>query len=81
MLYLIKILVLSLFLIGCSEPTNGVDQCMRNDLFIQCLKTVPKGPDTSKYNDWDEVVKECQNASYYHSLRSYKYIKLECRSI
>lgn len=77
---IIKAIVLSVFLVGCAPVTNGVDQCMRSELFIQCLKSIPKGPDSTKYNDWDEVIKECQNASYYHSLRDFKYIKLECRS-
>ena len=80
MLYLIKAIILSVFLVGCTQPSSGVDQCMRRELFIQCLKYIPKGPDSTKYNDWDEVIKECQNASYYHSLRDFKYIKLECRS-
>jgi len=69
-------------LAGCTQDPNQskVDQCMRQDLFIQCLKSLPAGPTSTMYNDWDEVLKECQSAAYYHSLRKLHTIKLECRS-
>jgi len=47
-----------------SEKTS-MDQCLRATLFQQCLKALPAGPLATKYNDWDEVVKECQIASQY----------------
>jgi hypothetical protein len=75
----ISILALCIMLLGC-ERTSQVDQCMRRDLFTQCMKTVPIGPTTVKYNDWEEVVQACENAAYYQSLRKTEFIKPECRS-
>ena len=67
-------------LIGCSsEVTWGPDQCLRADLFQQCLKSLPAGPGSTKYNDWDEVVKECEAAAYRQSLRNLIVIKPECK--
>jgi hypothetical protein len=57
----------------------SMDQCLRATLFQQCLKALPAGPLATKYNDWDEVVKECQIASQYQSHRKLKNIKEECR--
>lgn len=57
-----------------------VDQCMRRDLFTQCMKTVPAGPTSVKYNDWEEVVSACENAAYYQSYRKVEFVKPECRS-
>ena len=56
-----------------------VDQCMRAQLFQQCMKSLPAGPIATHYNDWDEVVDECQKASKYMSVRKRKNIKEECR--
>jgi hypothetical protein len=63
---------------GPPDPTQP-DQCLRREIFMQCLGTVPKGPDSTKYNDWDEVVSECENAAYYQSKRQRSRIKEECR--
>lgn len=76
------IIILSFVLVGCEvpRPTNGVDQCLRQELFSKCLAELPKGPEAAVYNDWAEVVTSCQNAAYSHSLRKYEYVKPECRS-
>ena len=68
-------------LAGCEAPEviTGPDQCLRADLFKQCMTTLPAGPQSTKYNDWDEVVAQCQNAAYYQSLRRLINIKPECR--
>lgn len=66
---------------GCTEPDpQRVDQCMRREIFQQCMKALPVGPKTTMYNDWDEVVKECENVAYYQSLRRRSQIKSECLS-
>ena len=35
-----------------------------NDVFkaeyYQCINNLPAGPDSTVYNDWDEVMEECQ---------------------
>ena len=43
------------------------DACVRNEIFQQCIQNLPKGPEVTKYNDWDEVVGECSDSSYYIS--------------
>jgi len=68
-----------LFLSGC-EPVNTikVDQCLRNQIFVACMKALPAGPASTKYNDWDEVVEACASAATYQSYRHKDYIKPEC---
>lgn len=43
------------------------DTCVRNEIFQQCIQNLPKGPEVTKYNDWDEVVGECSESAYYIS--------------
>lgn len=78
------IALLSVALVGCEQrkfiPPEP-DQCLRADLFQQCMQALPKGPErTHNSNDWDEVVGECSRAAYYHSLRRIEHIKPECQS-
>jgi len=54
------------------------DQCLRIELFERCMKILPKGPDATMYNDWDEVVAECASTARIHSFRSQSQIKPEC---
>lgn len=67
-------------LLGCGpvEP-QGPDQCMRRELFQACMKSLPAGPVATQYNDWAEVVDECDGTSYRQSIRKESQIKLECR--
>lgn len=60
-------------LVGCGkseiEPTTKWnDQGKRIKLFQECLLLVPAGPQTTTYNDWDDVVKACSDAAYYQSI-------------
>lgn len=78
--------VLTAVLAGCANSdgtptinTTGPDQCMRREIFQQCLKALPAGPQAAKYNDWDEVVGACESAAYYQSLRKQEAIKPNCR--
>lgn len=76
------LLLASAMLAGCLEkvePSSFSDQCMRAELFQQCLKALPAGPVSTHYNDWDEVVAACENAAYYQSIREKAQIKPECR--
>ena len=41
------------------------DTCRRNEVFQQCISNLPNGPQVTKYNDWDEVVSQCDGAAYY----------------
>jgi hypothetical protein len=55
-----------------------MDQCLRREIFNECLKNLPGGPVATKYNDWDEVVSECRTAAYYMSKRKRAVVKPEC---
>jgi len=56
-----------------------LDQCKREELFFKCMQMVPKGPDSTKYNDWDEVVAECGQQVYYLAHRPLEQVKPECQ--
>lgn len=62
------------------EPINGIDQCIRERLFKECMASLPVGPTHTQYNDWDEVVDNCASYAYHTSVRKYSSIPLECRS-
>ena len=62
---------------GCTEST-GPDQCLRREIFQQCMKSLPAGPHATKYNDWDEVVGKCETVAYYQSLKKKTQISAEC---
>lgn len=73
--------VLAAVLCGCDTQEPIVtDQCLRTELFRQCLAAIPKGPDRvgAAANDWQEVVEECGSQSKYQSLRKKAYVKPEC---
>lgn len=83
------LMIIAISLSACSEESNRVpsggdrvivDQCLRSDLFKQCLSLLPAGPAATKYNDWDEVVSACGNQAYYQALRVQKFVKAECRA-
>lgn len=75
------ILSACLLLIACdSNSKQVIDQCMRREIFAQCMKLLPKGPVTTRANDWDEVVHECDNAAYGQSARKALFVKPECRA-
>lgn len=62
---------------GCTENT-GPDQCLRREIFQQCMKALPAGPQATKYNDWNEVVGECESVAYYQSRKKKTQITAEC---
>lgn len=79
---LLTSLVMVGMLAGCTESPEEQsmpDQCKRVELFQQCLKAIPEGPGTTKYNDWAEVVNECEDHAYYAAKRRASNIKPECR--
>lgn len=70
-------------LLGCSgERANQPDQCLRQEIFKQCMASLPSGPQsiTAAGNDWDEVVKSCDSTAHYQSIRTTQTIKQECRA-
>ncbi len=75
------LLVWAALLVGCERPSETIlDQCMRNQVFERCLTTVPRGPESTRYNDWAEVVGECETAAMYQSYRLRAQVKPECRN-
>lgn len=69
---------------GCEQSApvvdRGVDQCLRREIFKECLQIVPAGPQSTVTNDWSEVIDECQSAAYYQALRRQEQIKPECKA-
>lgn len=64
-----------LLLVGCAKdpdvpPTRVVDQEVRRKVFMACLEKAPAGPQSTKYNDWDEVVEACGSEAYYIAIQS-----------
>ena len=68
-------------LAGCSDfESPSPDQCLRAEIFKSCMGSLPEGPKSTQYNDWDEVVGSCETTAYYQSLRIQANIKPECRA-
>lgn len=61
------------------EPVWAIDQCLRVQLFQQCMASLPAGPVSTQYNDWDEVVGQCNDVSRVQAARLTTTVKLECR--
>jgi hypothetical protein len=40
-----------------------VDKQDQRRIFFECLRSLPAGPQATKYNDWDEVVQACDSVS------------------
>lgn len=81
-----KLILLSVLLLAaCSQDDKPfidqrvVNQCLRRELFNECMKMLPAGPVATKYNDWDEVVAECGSQAYYMSHRKESTIPQGCR--
>jgi hypothetical protein len=77
------VLLATLLLTACDDVVETVspaapDQCLRREIFTECLRLVPKGPDTVVNNDWDEVIEACALTAYYQSLRRREFIKPGC---
>jgi hypothetical protein len=74
--------VLTVGLGGCTGQEHNpvvTDQCLRQEIFQKCMASLPKGPErTTTSNDWDEVVVECGEQSYYQAKRRAAHVKPEC---
>lgn len=68
--FALSILIALLPVAGCTPDSDDVIQArkaLRIELFEKCMRLLPDGPQTTKYNDWAEVVAECSTQSYYMS--------------
>lgn len=79
----VLIFSLAVALTGCTDSPpveqHTADQCLRAELFQSCMASLPPGPVSTQYNDWDEVVKACGSVSYKQSLRLESQVSKECR--
>ena len=79
------ILLTVLLLAACSKDDKPfIDErvsnlCLQREIFNECMKMLPAGPVATKYNDWDEVVRECGKQAYYLSIRKESTIPQGCR--
>jgi hypothetical protein len=74
----LSLAVAVLALVGCA-PDQQTDQCMRRVVFKECMAALPAGPLSTKYNDWDEVVQQCDTTAAYQSKRPRRFIAPQCR--
>ena len=73
-----------LFILAACQPKqildpNIPDQCLRRELFNECMKSLPSGPVATHYNDWDDVVSECRAYAWSVSVRLQSVVKKECQ--
>lgn len=66
------IFLILIFCIGCSFPTYKVDGENKERIFFKCLDESPKSSDNTKYNNWDKVVKECNEVADSISRKCFK---------
>ena len=67
-------------LIGCGESKTVRDQCKHADLFLQCMSIIPKGPKSTVYNDWDDVIEQCRYFADSASRRKKSVVAEECKA-
>jgi nitrous oxide reductase accessory protein NosL len=81
---IIATIAVGALLAGCDPGQEAdpwmPDQCKREEVFQACLSHTPAGPQTTKYNPWDEVINACETAAYRISLRPKSQIASACRS-
>jgi hypothetical protein len=71
---LLPILLATLLLSGCVPQAGSAcieedyNQVLRRQLFKECLDSVPEGPSTTTFNDWSEVVNNCDMISARQSI-------------
>ena len=58
---MIVLVALGFMCTGCE--ISGQDRELRQELFFKCLECIPDGPEETVYNDWAEVVSECNRAA------------------
>jgi hypothetical protein len=72
---LLIVAVLALLVSGCNVPSYEYDETLRREVFKECVQSLPAGPNSTVYNDWDEVVFECRqfaNSVAYTCVRNCK---------
>jgi len=62
------------------ENTSIQDRCLQRVVFKECMNSLPAGPVSTHYNDWDEVVEACENVAWNKSWRKRSVVKIECQA-
>jgi hypothetical protein len=78
----LKILIGLILITSCScEPIDIIiqDRCLQREIFKECMNSLPAGPVSTHYNDWDEVVEACGNVARSHSRKKRSVVKIECQ--
>lgn len=79
----VLIIIAACLLSGCDRiKINTVDQCLRRELFKECMASIPPLPQSTHFGEteWDQIIEECGHIAYLQSLRKWEFIKEECRS-
>ena len=77
---LTKLTLTLLLITSCEKKDKTIhDMCLQREIFKECMDSLPAGPTSTHYNDWDEVVKECGKIAYHHSIKIESAIKNECK--
>ena len=66
---LLLILTIIVLLMGCEREfcQSMPDNTDRQRIFKECMQLLPKGPEKTHYNDWDEVVEACDETAAYQA--------------
>ena len=75
------LITLCVLLTGCLPDRSDMyitDRCLHRQVFQECMASLPEGPRATHYNDWAEVVSECESVATGQSHRKGSQVKLEC---
>ena len=53
-------------------PMYQTDNVLAEQVFLKCLEKLPEGPQSTKYNDWNEVVDACRYSALSLANKCYK---------
>lgn len=57
-------MAVGLLLAGCAPRGEWKrDPEVQAKVFSECMASLPKGPEVTRYNDWAEVVEECNDTA------------------
>jgi len=82
----LKILIPLILTTCCScefkeiENESIQDRCLQRVIFKECMNSLPAGPVSTHYNDWDEVVGACEKVAWNKSWRKRSIVKIECQA-
>ena len=74
-----KLALAGLLLLAACDDMQVPNQCIRREVFKECMAALPKGPEVTRYNDWNEVVESCGDQARNMSYRSLSSIPKECK--